>query len=387
MSTESLVARARKGVENDCDPTLEIDDEFRRLIPPCTIEEYELLEASIVQDGCREPLVVWNNVILDGHNRYAICTKHDIPFKTVRKQFGNREAAKQWIILNQLGRRNLAAFQRGILGLTLWKAISDKARKQRGIRVDLSPNLAESYTAIDTREQVAKLVGLSHGTIDKIRLILEKATEQEKAELSSPNPKLTIQQVYRRIRQDEMKTKTPTLPGRKFSVLYIDPPWKFEFVRSRSRDVANHYPTMTWDELSALEISSIAENDAVMFMWAPGCKLQEALDLIKKWGFTYRSCAVWVKDKIGQGQYFRNQHELLLVAVRGNPPTPQPRDRTSSVIEAQRRRHSEKPENVYAIIETMYPNSSKIELFARTTRPNWASWGNEVLETTTVLRG
>jgi N6-adenosine-specific RNA methylase IME4 len=144
---------------------------------------------------------------------------------------------------------------------------------------------------------------------------------------------------------------------------------------------------MTWDELSALEISSIAENDAVMFMWAPGCKLQEALDLIKKWGFTYRSCAVWVKDKIGQGQYFRNQHELLLVAVRGNPPTPQPRDRTSSVIEAQRRRHSEKPENVYAIIETMYPNSSKIELFARTTRPNWASWGNEVLETTTVLRG
>lgn len=386
MSTESL-ERARKGVENDCDPTLEIDDEFRRLIPPCTIEEYELLEASIVQDGCREPLVVWNSVILDGHNRYDICTKHDIPFKTVRKQFGNREAAKQWIILNQIGRRNLAAFQRGILGLTLWKAISDQARKQRGIRVDLSPNLAESYTAIDTREQVAKLVGLSHGTIDKIRLILEKATEQEKAELSSPNPKLTIQQVYRRIRQDEMKTETPPLPEQKFHVLYIDPPWKFEFVRSRSRDVANHYPTMTWEELSALEISSIAEKDAVLFMWAPACKLEEALDLIGKWGFKYRSCAVWVKDKIGQGQYFRNQHELLLVAIRGNPPTPQPRDRTSSVIEAQRRRHSEKPEKVYAIIETMYPNSRKIELFARRTRRNWTSWGNEVLETTSVLCG
>lgn len=158
-------------------------------------------------------------------------------------------------------------------------------------------------------------------------------------------------------------------------------------MRSRSRDVANHYPTMTWEELSALEISSIAEKDAVLFMWAPACKLEEALDLIGKWGFKYRSCAVWVKDKIGQGQYFRNQHELLLVAIRGNPPTPQPRDRTSSVIEAQRRRHSEKPEKVYAIIETMYPNSRKIELFARRTRRNWTSWGNEVLETTSVLCG
>jgi len=86
---------------------------------------------------------------------------------------------------------------------------------------------------------------------------------------------------------------------------------------------------------------------------------------------------VWVKDKIGLGYFVRNQHELLLVATRGDMPSPSPANRQPSVIEAPRREHSRKPDEAYALIERMYPSLPKIELFARNTRSGWDPWGNE----------
>lgn len=92
--------------------TLVIDDEFQSLIPPLTKEEYTSLEKSIIEEGCRDPLVIWNDIILDGHNRHNICNKNGIIFKRVEKNFDTREEAKIWILNNQLGRRNLNEAQR-----------------------------------------------------------------------------------------------------------------------------------------------------------------------------------------------------------------------------------------------------------------------------------
>ena len=89
-----------------------IDKEFEKLIPPLTDEEFKSLESSILDEGVRDPLVIWDNIILDGHNRYNICTKHNLIFKRVEKNFDNREQAKIWILENQLGRRNLNEAQR-----------------------------------------------------------------------------------------------------------------------------------------------------------------------------------------------------------------------------------------------------------------------------------
>jgi len=184
---------------------LEIDPEFKYLIPELTIEEYDILAVSIKTEGCREAITVWNGVIVDGHNRYQICTLHDIPFQTVEKQFKDRDEAKKWVILNQLGRRNLSDFDRGRLALTLAENFRKKAAENQvatqyktgGIPVlqDLSkqegnntedidslgmPKLAGPKAPINTREEVAKLCGLSHGTIDKIKFIEEKATPELK---------------------------------------------------------------------------------------------------------------------------------------------------------------------------------------------------------------
>jgi N6-adenosine-specific RNA methylase IME4 len=102
------------------------------------------------------------------------------------------------------------------------------------------------------------------------------------------------------------------------------------------------------------------------------------MKVIESWGFTYRTCMVWVKDKIGMGYYARQQHELLLIAMKGSPRVPAPKNRPSSVVNAPRSAHSKKPDLFYELIERMYPRARKVELFCRSPRDGWTAWGNEI---------
>ena len=135
------------------------------------------------------------------------------------------------------------------------------------------------------------------------------------------------------------------------------------------------YPVMALADICKLEIP--ATPDAVLFLWTTSPHLQQAFEVITAWGFEYASSLVWVKDKIGLGYWARGQHELLLVARRGDMPAPLPSNRPPSVIHAPRREHSRKPDAAYEIIEAMYPALPRIELFARHARPGWSRWGNQ----------
>jgi N6-adenosine-specific RNA methylase IME4 len=166
--------------------------------------------------------------------------------------------------------------------------------------------------------------------------------------------------------------------GGAYAVLYADPPWKYEYTETKSRAIENQYPTMTLDEICALEPP--AADDSVLFLWATSPKLTEALSVLEAWNFTYRTCMVWVKDKIGMGYYARQQHELLLIGTRGSLPVPAPEQRPSSVVVEPRGVHSEKPKRFYGLIEAMYPefDGLRLEMFARQEREGWAAWGYEV---------
>ena len=165
-------------------------------------------------------------------------------------------------------------------------------------------------------------------------------------------------------------------PSGEYSVIYADPPWRYEYSQSESREIENQYPTMDLDSICNLAVP--AADDCVLFLWATSPKLEDAMRVIDSWGFTYRTCAIWDKQKIGMGYYFRQQHELLLVATKGSPPVSDPSDRVSSVISAPRGEHSRKPEIIYEVIESMYHGRPMVELFCREPREGWAVWGNEV---------
>ena len=145
---------------------------------------------------------------------------------------------------------------------------------------------------------------------------------------------------------------------------------------------------MTLDELLAIAdrspsgeaggIAAIAAPNSVLAIWTLSPMLDECCQLIRAWGFTLKSGLVWVKDKIGMGFWCRSRHQHLILASRGAPLIPVGRDRPDSVIESPRRGHSEKPDEVYAILERMFAGVPKVELFHRgELRPGWHTWGNE----------
>lgn len=107
--------------------------------------------------------------------------------------------------------------------------------------------------------------------------------------------------------------------------------------------------------------------------------LPQALEVLAEWGFEFKTSAVWAKEGApGQGFYFRQDHEILLVGTRGHPGVPTTGNRPSSIIDARKGRHSEKPAVVRTLLESMYPDAKRVELFARETVPGWTPWGNEV---------
>lgn len=166
-----------------------------------------------------------------------------------------------------------------------------------------------------------------------------------------------------------------------YGVIYADPPWPFE-VYSREtgmdRHAENHYGTMSLEEIRELEIP--AARDCVLFLWATAPQLENAIDVMRRWGFEYRSHVVWVKDRAGTGHWFRSQHEILLVGGKGHPVAPAEGTQYESVIYGKRTKHSEKPNVVYEMIEAYYPEVPKIEMFARKFRSGWAAFGNELPE-------
>src|SRR3990167_4109901 len=113
---------------------------------------------------------------------------------------------------------------------------------------------------------------------------------------------------------------------KKYQVIYADPPWKYDHTTSNTRRIENHYPTMSLEAIKSLDVPS--DEDAVLYLWATAPKLQESLEVMKAWGFTYRSHMVWDKEIIGMGYWFRGQHELLLVGVKGSFSPPPSRMRS-----------------------------------------------------------
>lgn len=115
---------------------MRIDNEFKNLIPALTDEEYKGLEQSILSEGCRDALVLWGDILVDGHNRYEICTKHGIEYRTVQKEFGSRDDVKLWMIGNQLARRNISNFAVVTLRSKSDEIIANR-KKNQGVRTDL----------------------------------------------------------------------------------------------------------------------------------------------------------------------------------------------------------------------------------------------------------
>jgi len=378
-----------------------INSNFQNLIPPLSLEELSALEASIKQEGCRDPLIVWNNTIIDGHHRYAICNKYGISFNVIEKPELETELdVKLWMINNQFSRRNLPTETRLALAYKFKEFEVERARERKLANLKQFSEQTKTTEISDIEAQpvghreelekddrsrgalgeIAKRAGVSHTTAEQYDAIQRKGTEEQKAEVAEG--KSSIKKVYTKIQKAERleKNKATEWPKGKYRVIYADPPWQYGDERAGGNHggAVDHYNTMGINELKNMPIVSLAEDNAVLFLWATAPLLPEALELINAWGFKYKTNFIWDKVKHNMGHYNSVRHELLLIATKGSctPDNVQLFDSVQSIKRTDR--HSEKPEEFRKIIDTLYTYGNKLEMFARKQVEGWEVFGNEL---------
>jgi N6-adenosine-specific RNA methylase IME4 len=368
---------------------MQILKELEVLIPPLTSEEFKQLERNILEEGIRDPLVTWNGILVDGHNRYRIAQEYDIEYVTVEKEFADMNAVKEWMINNQFGRRNLPAYERGKLALRLKDIYSQKAKETKAEKVShyrQTGEVLQISVKPDTQRDLAKVANVSHDTINKIEKIEAKASDEVKQKLSIGT--MSINEAYKEIKKEEVELKRKEIrdtfikqdvevKDKKYRIIYADPPWKYgNSMPLGTTEPQDYYLLMDTMDICAMPIKDITEKDAVLFLWSTSPHLPEALEVAKAWGFTYKTTFIWDKIKHNMGHYNSVRHEILLVCTKG-ACTPDVKRLFDSVVSEERTEHSKKPNVFREIIETIYTYGNKIELFARESPEGWDVFGNQ----------
>lgn len=408
-----------------------IDQEFRDLIyqDDLTEEEKRELETDILVRGCVVPLIVWNGLLVDGHHRYEICKKHNIPFDVKEIEFENREYAKAWILTNQLARRNLTPYRKNELLIQrndILTLIEEGKKKQSPGRppeyIKLTESLSDSDNdnqsliypdqqneqipqsqgdnnfiampktkkpkqKIDVRKTKAKEIGVSQGTLAKMDYIRKKA---ESGEISKETiEKLrkgeeTVDRVYRRAKanedydekkknlEEQIEHLIPT--DKKYSVIVIDPPWKYDSKYDpNTRRVGADYPEMTIEEVSNIQLPTM--DSCVLWLWTTNKFLHESFHIIEKWGFRYVNTLTWAKDRIGVGTYLRGQTEHCILAFKGDPVF-KTGTAYSTLLTAKNDGHSIKPDEFYTMVDDLC-YGPKLDYFYGKKRDGWDVYGTE----------
>jgi N6-adenosine-specific RNA methylase IME4 len=361
--------------------------------------EFDELVADIKANGLNQCIELYEGKILDGRNRYRACLAAGV--EPLAVQYRGDDPVG-YVISANLRRRHLDESQRAMVAAKLATLKLGDNQHSEGLPIGRGSELLNvgERTVARAREVqefgAPELVDAVERGAVSVSAAADIATQpiEEQREIVARGERAILRAAQDiRARKAEIRRaerierlaatcnqNTPFPSDRRYAVLCADPPWHFEVYNEESgveRAAGNYYPTMSLDEICALPVLSLAAPDAILFMWTTAPHLQESFQVLAAWGFEYKTNAVWVKDKIGLGYFVRNQHELLLVATRGDMPSPSPANRPPSVISAPRREHSRKPDEAYALIEAMYPALPKLELFARQRRPGWDVWGNE----------
>lgn len=237
--------------------------------------------------------------------------------------------------------------------------------KRQGARSDLSP-ASDNFEV--SRQTISKWKTLAEHWDSIVYPYLLEA--EDRRQVTQTN---LLRLIKQRIAADKPPNDTPPDDDAPttFTTLVIDPPWQYDNRATRGA-AEDHYPTMSMDELSALELP--AADNAHLYLWVTNGFLREGFALLDAWGFTYKACLTWCKPQIGMGNYFRNATEHVYFAVRGSLPTEA--NNISTWFVADRTRHSAKPEQFYDIVEKSSPGPY-MEMFARRRRLGWHVWGNE----------
>jgi N6-adenosine-specific RNA methylase IME4 len=336
------------------------------------------LAQSIVNVGLLHPIVITRDgQLIAGQRRLAACKQlgwHEVPIHVVDLADVVRGEHDENRVRKDFLPSEAVAIAREVEPL-----IREAARK-RQLAGQPSGNLPEGKG--DTRDKTSAYVGMSGRTLEKAEAVVEAAEQEPEkygplvremdktGRVGGVHKKLRVLQQAQKIEQEP-----PPLPTGPFRVIAADPPWAYE---KRAGDVSQRgglpYPSMSPDEIKALRVGDIAADDCVLWLWTTNAHLPAAFEVVKAWGFEYKTLLTWVKDRMGTGDWLRGQSEHCLMCVRGRPVVVLTNQTT--VLHAPSREHSRKPDEFYQLVESLCPGA-KVELFAREQRSGWVAHGSE----------
>jgi N6-adenosine-specific RNA methylase IME4 len=362
-------------------PEIKIDPEFEALIPPLSAEEYGGLVTAILADGCRDSLVTWDGILVDGHNRFKICTQHGIDFQTCAVQFESRDAAMDWIDRNQISRRNITKNQRRMIMGRIYsrrkKAVGGQEGNQNAKRT------GQNDPIVLTAEIIAAEFGVSASTVKRAAKDAEFIDAHPEVAKQVTNGEIELADAVREIKRAEVVANLEDIKVREvkalagvYDTIVIDPPWDMQKIErdERPNQTAFDYPTMSEAELKAMTIP--CAKDCHVWLWTTHKFLPMAFRLLDAWGLTYVCCFTWHKpggfQPVGLPQY---NCEFAIYARKGSPKFIDTKA-FNTCFNAPRGRHSEKPEEFYDVVRRVTAGR-RLDMFNRREIEGFETFGNE----------
>ena len=382
---------------------LNINPVFRDLIQSLTADEFKQLEDNVLAEGIRDAIVVWNDTIVDGHNRYQLAQKHSLQFDLHEVDFNSQDEAVLWIIDNQLGRRNLTDFVKLELQQKRADVLYEQGRNVMSVGAINRGFAGNQHTKVDglsiidkpsrtepahnTQKEIADSLNWSTGKVAKGQYVIKHAPEEVKEKLRAGE--LSMNEAYKAIKTEEKKAivqeQIQVLKEKEvqpstgiYDVIVIDPPWQMEKIEREvaPNQVGFDYPTMTIDEIKAMDLP--AEENCHVFMWITQKHHRHGFEIFDAWGVNFICEFVWHKNggfqPFGLPQF---NHEYVMYGRIGTPTFIDFKN-FFTCLNANRTGHSAKPEEFYDTIRRVTAGK-RIDMFNRRKIEGYDTWGNQAV--------
>lgn len=347
------------------------------------------LVADIEANGVREPIWLLGGQILDGRNRWRAAQAAGVECPS-REYVG--DSPLEFVLSLNLKRRHLSASELACVGVEIEKYEAEQAKKRQALNLERNTSKVvlvppSTEDAGKAREKAAAAVGVSPSYIQHAKKI-ESVAPELFAEVRAGKKTITqavreVKEAAREQRRDENReliaqAPSPEKSAAKFATILIDPPWDWgdEGDADQLGRARPTYGTMSFDQLLTLPVESLADIDCHLYLWITNRSLPKGFALMERWGFRYITAVTWCKPSFGMGNYFRGSTEHVLFGVRGSQALK--RKDVGTWFEAPRgpNGHSSKPTEFYSLVESCSPGPY-LEMFARSERDGWMSWGAE----------
>jgi DNA modification methylase len=375
---------------------MQILQELESLIPPLSNEEFKQLERNILEEGIRDPLVTWNGILVDGHNRYRIAQEHDINYVTVEKEFADMNAVKVWMINNQFGRRNLISYVRTVLALRLKEIYSDIAKEnkkggQGGILLPQTFGEANKKEN-ETNYKIGKIADVSSETIRKVEKIEATASPEIKAKANTGQ--ISINEAYKEIKKEEneqLKTQKAieiiekvyenntniyngncieyikTIKDKSIDCLITDPPYGVDiqfgaYDNQLSRKIENdgniEDALVLLDEM-LINVKSKLKEDAHIYIFC-NWKIYPQFNQIISKHFQIKNLIIWDKLFMGMGDLkgnYSSSYEMIVFAGGNREFLNRPKNIIQCRFSDERFHNTQKP---VELIKQLIENSTNV---------------------------